>query len=538
MCLKRFWNNALAASFVRGMLYAAASFFFPFAVLAQVEITEIMYDVSGADKGYEWVEIYNASNVPVDVSEWWFFDGSGNHGFQNDTPVSLPPGAYAVIVDDPAKFSEMFGDIPALVLDSSSFSLKNTGELIAIRDNEKNDVDSVPYTPLPEASGGGLSLQKIDGMWQAAPPTPGVGNTTSGSTSSAEKRGEGVSASRENHSVQTTAPKSLSHGVSGAGAVAYEKLPRMTAAIAPLPNTLVAGTPIRFEGVLFGLKGDPVTSGGRFVWSFGDGGTRRGKKVVSYTFKYPGKYAVVLTASSGEYSASARVNIEVVPASVAISTIGTGEDSFVEVENTSDFDLDLSGWKLRSGGVVFTIPEHTIILPHTKIRFAQEYTKFVLNKNSRVELFYPNGKRAAEYPAPNTLQNTSPQNIPHPVSTTKSLPRVVPEKRQQNQDITPRTQRKQRESKQQPHASSVQSGNIANADATDTRMAGKQSTSSSLFSTQQASVIVGAANGGGLMRWIAAAVAFAALAIFASVAFLRTGEDEVAASYEIIEESE
>lgn len=537
MCLKRFWNNIGVLYFVRGAVYTVASFLFPFVVLAQVEITEIMYDVPGADKGYEWVEIYNAGDTSVDVSGWWFFDGSGNHGFQNNAPVSLAPGAYAVIVDDPTKFNEMFGGVSALVLDSSSFSLKNTGEMIAIRDDEKNDIDTVSYSPLPEASGSGLSLQKINGIWQAAAPTLGSGNTTFGNTSPAKKEGERVSASRESSGTQTTAPEPLSHSVSGAGTVAYEKLPRMTAAIAPLPDVLVAGALVRFEGTLFGLKGDPITNGGRFVWSFGDGGTGRGR-VVSYTFKYPGTYAVVLTASSGEYSASARVDIKVVPASVAISAIGTREDSFVEIENMSDVDLDLSGWKFRAGGVVFTIPERTIILPNTKTRFAKEYTRFSLGKNSRVELFYPNGKLAAEYPTPNTLQNVSQRNpLPSSGAVSGSLS-MVSEKQQQNQTTAPRAQRKRNASKQQLSSSYASSGGAAGIDATDMREVNYDNTSLSASSTGQASVIVGTADDGGLMRWIVAAGAFAALAIVASIAFLRTGEDEVAASYEIVEEGE
>jgi len=119
--------------------------FFPIVSDAQITITEVMYDVEGSDSGREWVEIYNSGVEDIDITDWWFFDGS-NHGFQNESAV-LAGNAYAVVVDNLEKFTADWPDINALILDSSAFSLKNTGEYIAIKDIDKNEVDGLSFAP-------------------------------------------------------------------------------------------------------------------------------------------------------------------------------------------------------------------------------------------------------------------------------------------------------------------------------------------------------------------------------------------------------
>ena len=51
-------------------------------VSAQIEITEIMYDVPGSDAGREWIEIHNTGNT-TDLTDWRFFESGSNHKLKN-----------------------------------------------------------------------------------------------------------------------------------------------------------------------------------------------------------------------------------------------------------------------------------------------------------------------------------------------------------------------------------------------------------------------------------------------------------------------
>src|SRR3989344_4319339 len=46
----------------------------PASVAASVQITELMYDLEGADNGFEWVEITNTGSTAVDVGKWRLFE--------------------------------------------------------------------------------------------------------------------------------------------------------------------------------------------------------------------------------------------------------------------------------------------------------------------------------------------------------------------------------------------------------------------------------------------------------------------------------
>ena len=156
----------------------------PFYAGASLEITEIMYDLSGTDTNREWIEIYNNGEESVDVSTWKFFEENTNHNLvasQGDTV--LVKGEYAVIADKPEKFLIDWPDFAGIILDSS-FSLKNTGETLTLKDADLNIIDSVSYTSDWGAEGDGNSLQKIGGEWKAAAPTPGSANEASSENTS------------------------------------------------------------------------------------------------------------------------------------------------------------------------------------------------------------------------------------------------------------------------------------------------------------------------------------------------------------------
>jgi len=155
----------------------------------------------------------------------------------------------------------------------------------------------------------------------------------------------------------------------------------------------VVGAPIEFSAKAWGLKKELIIAN-RFLWSFGDGSSSENQKV-SHVYSHPGKYVLVVDAQSGEYSASDRMTISVVPSELIISNVVTGTSGFIEVFNNSQYELDLSHWMLQSNKKYFVLPLHTIILPKTKIIFPTNIIKLDITNDT--QLLYPNGEVAYDF---------------------------------------------------------------------------------------------------------------------------------------------
>ncbi|MCX7616137.1 MAG: lamin tail domain-containing protein [Patescibacteria group bacterium] len=143
--------------------------------IRDILINEIMYNPSGSDTDREWIEIYNAGSETVKVTDLKLNENDTNHRIEFSQGLeNLIPGQYAVIADNPQKFLEDFPNFNGNLFDSS-FSLGNDGEIIRITYQE-NIIDQYQYSSNTGANGNGKSLQKIEGIWQEANPTPGQPN--------------------------------------------------------------------------------------------------------------------------------------------------------------------------------------------------------------------------------------------------------------------------------------------------------------------------------------------------------------------------
>lgn len=145
----------------------------PAAAHASVQITEIMYDLEGADSGFEWIEITNTGPAAVDIGSWRLFEGNTNHKLvlKKGSSTLLPPGASAIIADKPENFLSHWPNV-AMVFDSA-FSLSNTGEALALK-NGSNVIEQVAYISDMGAKGDGGSLHRYQDSFVAAMPNPGV----------------------------------------------------------------------------------------------------------------------------------------------------------------------------------------------------------------------------------------------------------------------------------------------------------------------------------------------------------------------------
>jgi hypothetical protein len=149
-----------------------------------VVINEVHHDADPKTERSEFVELYNADKVKVDLSGWKL-DGVGNYTF----PVStgLAPGQFLVIAED---IGTMRSKYKIRTPHQYSGGLENDGELLRLMDQSGTVVDRVDYQsgfPWPtEARGAGGSMELIHPLldndlgasWRSsAHPTPLAANS-------------------------------------------------------------------------------------------------------------------------------------------------------------------------------------------------------------------------------------------------------------------------------------------------------------------------------------------------------------------------
>lgn len=106
-------------------------------VSENIIITEICPSGCGATD-HQWIEIYNKSTEPIDLSGWKFWEGGVNHGLTKSpsstvTSTILLPGRYAIIAQNDVVFLADHPDVTSTVFDSSWTTLNKTGEEVGIK---------------------------------------------------------------------------------------------------------------------------------------------------------------------------------------------------------------------------------------------------------------------------------------------------------------------------------------------------------------------------------------------------------------------
>ncbi|MCA9197739.1 MAG: tandem-95 repeat protein [Planctomycetales bacterium] len=149
-----------------------------------IVINELHYDPPVVTTPAEFIELYNATNEPADISGWYFDDGV-TFAFPDNTVIL--PNAYLLVAESPETMSSEFG---VSAFGPWQGSLANQGETLTLRNAVGRQIDHVDYRqgfPWPIASGGeGPSLELIHpslendlgGSWRSgSEPTPGRTNS-------------------------------------------------------------------------------------------------------------------------------------------------------------------------------------------------------------------------------------------------------------------------------------------------------------------------------------------------------------------------
>lgn len=374
-----------------------ALFLFPLRSNAQVVLNEVMYDLSGTDTGREWVEIYNAGSSVADLLSWKFFENNTNHGLNSVSGgTGLAAGGYAIIADDSVKFLLDWPSFSGILFDSA-FSLNNTGETISLKDDTQTIVDEVTYQSTTGANGDSNSLQKSEGSWIAAAPTPGLANATNSSSSSSASTIE-----------ETTVP--ISSGQRSSNTITVTTYYVST----PLTNVDKETKFVVGAGRdRLGSVGSPLefkaeadfdhTRNIIFKWNFGDGHEGFGK-VLGHTYEYSGDYVVMLNVSSPEEQAVARVNVKIIEPEIVV-TLATPER--IELRNNSKYEVSLFGKALVSSGKTFVFPQDTIIKAGQNISFSANLTDLRPNDIQSVNVLTIGEKVTQPYLAVNIEKQKS-----------------------------------------------------------------------------------------------------------------------------------
>ncbi len=366
-----------------------------------------MYDLEGADsianKGREWIEIWNNSSTEVNLSGWKFNDGdtATNHGL-NEPPVqgliTIPSDGYAILAVDAPTFLSDHQNYNGTIIDILGVnSLNNTGATLKLLNSEIIEIYSVTYATTTGANGDGNSLQYVNGNWVAAAPTPGATNA-------------GVSQGSQPQS-QEPQPQTQQSSTSTGGGSPYippEKLPKIKV-YAGEDKRVTVGATTEFKGQAFGLEDEPLDNA-RFLWTFGDGASKEGKNITHF-YQYPGEYIVVLNVSSGEYFASDSMLVKALPNQIFISEIKTGADSWIELENKSKEEIDISGSQIKYENQIFVFPQSTRIRPSAYLIIPSSVSGMIFYPGKGVvELLYPGGFKADSFSYNGFLQDNQTFN--------------------------------------------------------------------------------------------------------------------------------
>ncbi len=158
------WSAITSADFLVDLIPATSESFV---------ISEIMYDpaapseaelAAGHSKSdFEYIEIYNASETAIDLSDLSLIEGV-RFDFNSGSLLSLAPQSYAVIVADIEAFQMRYGTT-APIAGRFGKSLNNDGETIEVTTPLGETIKKLTYAdraPWPaEADGDGFSLELV-----------------------------------------------------------------------------------------------------------------------------------------------------------------------------------------------------------------------------------------------------------------------------------------------------------------------------------------------------------------------------------------
>lgn len=367
-------------------------------------VNEVMSNPAGDDSGREWVELYNETDAPIDLTGMTVSIKGGS--FISTTLVGggniLPAGGYAIIGSTVSGATKFLQDYPAFTgpLLRSSISLVNTGATSIDIKVGTVTTGITSYVAAKENH----TLSFIGGTYVTGIPTPGAQNAA------AESDIENTSTTATTTATQVTLP---------------QMSPPTADIVLYMPEEKVAVAGAESEFSVFAL-----TRAGKnidnlvYSWTFGDGGQAVGSST-KYRYAYTGRYVAYAEALNGSVYGTGRMSVRVVSPDISIAKVGTGKyGAYVDITNPNPYELNLSQWVLSIDGARFPFPKNTVLLPGNTTRFsgvAMGFASTTLSTSTLVRITFPNLEEVVRYSSMQEEGNTA-------TTTVATIPKAAPRK--------------------------------------------------------------------------------------------------------------
>lgn len=370
------------------------SIFLFFIFTLKVSANVIISEVQIAPTENRFIELYNDGSSSVDLTNWYIqrktVTGSTFGSLVSKTNFegeSIPAGDYFVISKTNINNSDILVDDLTLT-ESNVIQLKNAEQVV---------VDKIGWGDVSDCDGdcapnpiNGKSIQRVDNHYIISTPTPGSTNQNNTSNDSDDTSGDNNDSSQSSSSSGNSYTK--------------EALPplKINTKI-NIPKVIVAGDPFTFESVTTTNRKE-IYKVGRFLWNFGDGMMTWTKDSgpFEYVYEYPGEYVLTLSYFDNSFNkvpdAIDRVVVKVIDSGLSVIGVGPSHDPYVELENDSPSEIDLSGWKIIAGAHIFSFSDGTNILSKKKMKLSPKITGFTDEDIKNVIITNPSGEVISIYP--------------------------------------------------------------------------------------------------------------------------------------------
>lgn len=336
-----------------------------------------------------FIELYNKSDSSIDLTNWYIqrktSGGSTFGSLVSKTYFegkSIEANSFFVISRNNINNSDIV--YPNLTLtESNAIQLKNSNQELIDKVGWGDSTDCGKICALNPGDMKSIQFSNDDD-WIVDNPTPGEPNLTKDNDLSVN-----------DNTVEENTIKDKDQ---------FEILKISSKII--LPKVVIAGVPFYINSLTTSNKGDTYAVG-KFFWSFGNGNSSilNTAEPFLYSYEYPGEYMITLSYFDSVFSkvpdAKSEIIIKVISSEIYINSIGNKNDSFIEIGNKSNYDIDLSNWVITAGAHYFVIPEGTILISGKKIKFSPKITGFVIEDLYFISITNPNKEIVVTYPEQN-----------------------------------------------------------------------------------------------------------------------------------------
>lgn len=356
-------------------------FLVPGLAQAAITVTEVAWMGTSTSQYEEWFELHNDGETAVSLSGWKAFKSGGTALYT--LTGSIDPGTYYVVCRTTASLNNPLAGNCNEQGPWGGSGLNNTSDQLILKDNAGTSIDSIDAVagwPAGESSTK-KTMQKSGNEWVTAAATPGAETVAQNSDDPNQ------SAADENGPSQP--PVIVKRD-------SKEKIEKIKPD--PIYEAHMFAPDYGFAGIAVPLRAEVrkdkilTTLRGRYVWSFGDGGSSEFKKnePVEHTYQYPGVYTIVLAYYSDPFREDPdtihRKQITIAPDSVIMTRTADGG---IALDNESGKEVDVWNWSIRDGGQVFTFPKYTTIASGATLRVAPQVLGFSVS--SHAILYSPSG---------------------------------------------------------------------------------------------------------------------------------------------------